>query len=539
MTSSMRRHFVRWFAGIAQSKINRSAATETSPRDDDDDGSMTLQPGPPAARLLELPISPVNKCVYFEPAFFNFSCVIHRPPGFGKTRFLEQLSAFCDIHSDADFDETHFPDIQSQYKRHLVLSFDLSKFDVLPASRDFTEEDFYSRFEEFVTRTFRDWAMKYHTELDPVFDVNEMDLLEMCALLPYRCRYTTIILIDAYDTPLMRAPPEHVAHVEATIGDVLGMHVLVAFGYDKYPVLGCILAMGVGHYRGLETIARFRGLEDYSNHVEFASAIGFTEGEIRGLIERADVASTKRDSLLRDIMDNCHVSLQSTSVLLLLSSQSDNGDVAWHGFLATTPPLHLRRSSFAHLDSPSTDLIANGPLIPSMPLETDREVEFESDTSQSRYWSSSSSPSSLGHLRRERACLHLQLLRQTTPWHLKIPGFFKFGGNLSNSSLNPNDHSTTKSIAVASCGQRQSEHNNYTSLTSIIVGLYPTQPSPLNSLKSHIFQTQVQLNSFRQALLTGKKLVRKKEEQRVAQVIANCGERGFGSRAREFGSDVV
>ncbi|KAF5378662.1 hypothetical protein D9757_009556 [Collybiopsis confluens] len=251
----------------------------------------------------------VDKTKYMDLPFFCIGSVIHRPSGFGKTTFLKQLSAFCDAYSRQKRDLSIPPSMRPHYRRHLVLSFDLSKFDAYPSGSWGDKEELRERFLEFVTGAVRAWALKYRSEFDlkghPDLDIDHSSLTEMITVLPLRARYTTMITIDSYDDPLIRASESfrRVKNMEGVIGEVLCNGVLSKFGGRDRSLLACVLIMGIGKYRRFGIFDCYSYINDHSTAIQFNGAFGFTKREIKTLIDSADVAPEKREILLNTITD--------------------------------------------------------------------------------------------------------------------------------------------------------------------------------------------------------------------------------------------
>ncbi|KAF5359962.1 hypothetical protein D9757_012143 [Collybiopsis confluens] len=238
--------------------------------------------------------------------FLNFGCVIHRPPGFGKTNFLQQLTTFCDLYSSREY---NLPSSQSpHYKSYLVLSFDLSRFDVYPADTEFDGQNLHSRFQDFITRAVRDWAAKYAAEFDLeklYVDIEQDSLFELVTVLPLLTRHATLILIDSYDSPLISALPEHLSIVEGVVRDVLYRDVLENFACDRNSAIAGILIMGIGTHRKFRTFEGHRLIRDHSTSDDFADAIGLTETDIMDVIKQAGVLQEEQEALFKSVVENC------------------------------------------------------------------------------------------------------------------------------------------------------------------------------------------------------------------------------------------
>ncbi|KIK68580.1 hypothetical protein GYMLUDRAFT_237614 [Collybiopsis luxurians FD-317 M1] len=149
---------------------------------------------------LQLVSQDVDKLNAFDVFLKHPKCLLHRPAGFGKTAFLEQLVSYCDISSNQVSDEVTSSKLGTHYRSHLILSFDLSKVDVTPTGT------FAARLEKYIVDQVRSWAHKYFEHLDSDFFFDHRSASQLCITLPkYSPEHSTIVVIDSYDVPYLNA----------------------------------------------------------------------------------------------------------------------------------------------------------------------------------------------------------------------------------------------------------------------------------------------------------------------------------------------
>ncbi|KIK69220.1 hypothetical protein GYMLUDRAFT_35287 [Collybiopsis luxurians FD-317 M1] len=249
-----------------------------------------------------------NKQQYFVKFLPFANCLIHRPTGFGKTAFLDQLAAFCDIYSEENFDDVRSPVLDYHRKRHLLLQFDLAN--IIPKDEPFSAAGFRTKLQEHVDAAVHRWLTKYTDQLKWAqrgLNVYQLSTPNVCLYAPLGASHSTIITIDAYDTPFMSVSPEHVSQVKDAIHEILYYGVLVMLnGFGVHLAsLECIFVTGVGlEGRDDLTPEHFLNIVDFSSGPDFAKSVGFIEKEIADLVEKW-VAADKRESLLSEILKTC------------------------------------------------------------------------------------------------------------------------------------------------------------------------------------------------------------------------------------------
>ncbi|KIK50817.1 hypothetical protein GYMLUDRAFT_252616 [Collybiopsis luxurians FD-317 M1] len=212
------------------------------------------------------------------------NCVVHRPTGFGKTAFLDQLAAFCDVYSEENFDDI--------------------------CNEPFSAAIFRTKLQEHVDATVHRFLIKYTDQLQWVkrgLEVDQMSTPNMCLYAPLGASHSTIITIDAYDTPFMNVSPKHVSQVKEAIQEILYYGVLGMFsGFGIHlATLECIFVMGIGiQGRDDLTPEGFVNIVDISSNADSAKIAGFTQEEITDLVEKW-VAVDKRECLLSEILKIC------------------------------------------------------------------------------------------------------------------------------------------------------------------------------------------------------------------------------------------
>ncbi|KIK52818.1 hypothetical protein GYMLUDRAFT_250945 [Collybiopsis luxurians FD-317 M1] len=228
--------------------------------------------------------SRVNKQKYFMELLPFVNCIIHRLTGFGKTAFLDQLAAFCDVYSEENFD-----DIRNE---------------------PFSAAIFCTKLQEHIDATVHRFLIKYTDQLQWVkrgLKVDQMSTPNVCLYAPLGTSHSTIITVDAYDTPFMNVSPEHVSQVKEAIQEILYYGVLSMFsGFGVHlATLECIFVMGIGiQGRDDLTPEGFVNIVDISSYADSAKMAGFTQEEITDLVEKW-VAADKRECLLSEILKIC------------------------------------------------------------------------------------------------------------------------------------------------------------------------------------------------------------------------------------------
>ena len=224
-----------------------------------------------------------------------------RPRRFGKTLFLSTLEHYYDIQQKENFDKL-FGDLyigQNKTKRansYYILSFDFSSIE------SSTKENLFNEFRFIVLEAINKFINKYQIDMDfrPEIESPALILSSFLTEVQYRIDAKIYLLIDEYD----HFANEILGFKNLTkFNDIISRHGFVRKFFEAVKkmsgeVIDRLFVTGVSPITLDSMTSGFNIASNLTTDPNFNQALGFTEEEIKPLLEEIAVTKKEKEKLM-------------------------------------------------------------------------------------------------------------------------------------------------------------------------------------------------------------------------------------------------